>query len=473
LPFEPHVAIGVLSVALALSFFLLVRLGQVHWERLKLQLHHDALTDLPNRSGLEEELAKILPAALAKNQTLALMFISLDGFRQVNDLYGHRAGDAFLKQIAVRIRVRLKRGDLLARVGGDEFAVVLRDAETQEAVAASILEAVRGCSNLCSHHIAITASVGVSLFPEHGKDALTLLRLADLAMRHSKENAGDRCTPWEAGMTATDFRTGEIVAMIRSALDDSRLHVVYQPVIDREGRIAEMEALVRIHDFLLGSIPPDEFMDVAEQTGLIHELGAWIFRAVCGQAKVWNRAGYRGSVTVNVSPAQLEASDFAAQVLGYLEEAAVPPSSLVIEITEKGMLREPARVGATLRELRDAGVRISLDDFGAEHATLSHLGEFPVDSIKVHGSWTVRLPGDAQARQMVSEAVGNAHRRGYKAIVEGIEESTQLQEARDMGFDLFQGYFVAPPLEAEDATQVLACDTNPLVGMVQAGKQER
>jgi diguanylate cyclase (GGDEF)-like protein len=459
---QPHALFVAVAAALAVCVFMLVRLGQEYAANLKFQSHHDALTDLPNRLGLEDAMGRLLAGALDKGQSMALVFIGLDGFRQVNDLYGHRAGDAFLKQIAVRIQNVLKRGDVLTRVGADEFAVFLPNASDQaglETLAAAILASIRGGSSVDSHRVSISASAGISLFPQQGKDSLTLFRLADLAMRRSKKDGGNRCSVWQTEMASTNFRTSEIVAMIRSALDDDRLHLVFQPIVDRLGQIVNMEALVRIHDFLLGSIPPDEFIQVAEQTGLIHELGAWIFRAVCKQARSWQDEGFRGAVTVNVSPAQLQAEGFAQTVLDSLAAVSLPVSVLVIEITENGIVRDPVRVGMALGTLRSAGVRISLDDFGAGYATLQPLlqevEKLPVDSIKLHGSWTVRLPSDRNARQMVSDLVTQAHALGRLVAAEGIEESLQLEAARDLGCDLFQGYLIAPPLEAVDATQVL------------------
>lgn len=465
--FVPHALFWVMAGMLVLLAFMLIRLWQEYRTNLKFQLRNDPLTDLSSRLGLEEEMARMLAPSHADQQA-AVLFIGLDGFRQVNDLCGHRAGDAFLKQVAMRIQGRLQRGDRVARVGGDEFAVFLRHAEgwaSAEALAGAILEAIRVCTNADAGHVRISASAGISLYPEHGKDALTLLRLADMAMRRCKENGGGRCSVWGPQMGEADFRTEQIVGMIRSALDDDRFHMVFQPVLDRAGRIVHMEALVRIHDFLLGSIPPDQFMHVAEQTGLIHEIGEWIFGAVCAQARGWREEGFEGAITVNVSPAQLQAADFAAKVLGHLRSAALPGSALILEITESGMVHHTQRVTATLARLREAGVRVSLDDFGAGLTSFGSLRQLPVDSIKVHGSWTVRMADDAQSQRAVAEAVERAHQMGYQVVVEGIEERPHLEAARKVGCDLFQGYFLAPPLEAGDAAQVLAGERNPLAGM--------
>jgi diguanylate cyclase (GGDEF)-like protein len=440
-----------LAGALALCLFVIVRLALAYADNLKFQQQHDSLTDLPNRLGLEAALAKFLTK---DDKPVAVLFLGLDEFRQINDLYGHRVGDLFLQQTAHRIRAGLNRGDLLARVGGDEFVVVTRH-PAPEQTARNILDAV------IKNRASVPASLGLSLCPAHSRDPLTLIRQADLAMRHTKLHSGGAFTVFHPEMSETEFRRGEIVTLIRSALDAGCLHLVFQPVLDRAGAIAQMEALVRIQDVILGSIPPDEFLGVAEQTGLIHEIGNWIFKAACQQARQWRDAGHPVPIAVNVSPVQLEGPDFTDTLLAILASYELPPSSLVIEITGN----DGDAAVSHLRRLRAAGLTISADDFsvGAPHRLVRDL---PIDYIKIDGSLTAGVSAD---QRLIAETVRRAHQLNYQVVFERIEEPWQHEFARQSGGDLFQGYLIAPPLEAEDATRFLLQNAGSVYGARCAG----
>lgn len=450
-----------LTGALCLSLFLLARLAWEYAANLKSQQRQDSLTELPNRLGLEAALVKKLVHAEENNTSVAVLFIGLDEFRQINDLYGHRAGDVFLRQVSQSLRACKGRDDVLARVGGDEF-IIATSATSQAGsqaelfqLAGRLLSAVRQCSSVEANRVNVPASIGISVFPDHGRDTLTLIRLADLAMRKSKQRSGDTYSVYDPSMSEAEFRRGEIVAMIRAALDEHRLHLVFQPVLDSHGRIAQLESLVRIHDQLLGSVPPDEFIGVAEQTGLIHEIGAWIFWTVCVQLRLWHESGYRVPVAVNVSPVQLLAEDFVSRILAWLEAAELTPDAIVIEVTDSEVVHD-GNVIRALANLRQAGIRVSIDNFRSGHET-GLTRNLPVDSVKIDGS----LPEHQSA---FSGTVNHAHKLGYKVIVERIEEPWQLEAARKAGSDLFQGFLIAPPLEPEDATQFLASHPDSSLG---------
>ncbi len=447
-----------LAAALCLSLFLLARLAWEYAANLKLQQRQDPLTELPNRLGLEAALVRKMAHAEESNSGVAVLFIGLDEFRPVNDLYGHRAGDVFLRQVARRLLACKGPDDVLARVGGDEFMIVTSHDGSRTGIsqlADRVLSAVRQCSSVEANRVNVPASIGISLFPDHGRDTLTLIRLADLAMRKSKQRSGDTSSFYDPSMSDAEFRRGEIVAMIRDALNEQRLHLVFQPVLDGGGHIAQLEALVRIHDRLLGSVPPDEFIGVAEQTGLIHEIGAWIFWTVCRQAQQWHEAGFHVPIAVNVSPVQLLADDFVARILAWLEAAELTPEAIIIEVTESEVIHD-ADVIHALEKLRDAGVRVSIDNFRPDHET-GLTRNLPVDSVKIDGSLSEPEYG-------LLDTVSHAQKLGYEAIVERIEESWQLDGARQAGADLFQGFLIAPPLEPEDTTQFLASHADSSLG---------
>jgi predicted signal transduction protein with EAL and GGDEF domain len=359
----------------------------------------------------------------------------------------------------------------LARVGGDEFAAVLnvtRNADARQEiaeVAERILAAVRGCSRVQSHHVSVSASIGISLFPEHTHDAAALIRLADTAMRKVKSQTGDAAGFYDLSASENDFRTSEIVAMIRSAIGNGGFRLMFQPMTDRDGFVSQIEALFRIDDSLLSIVPPDEIMDVAEQTGLIHEMGAWVLREACKQARAWHDEGYNVPIAVNVSPAQLEAPGFADQVLACFADAGLTARALVLEVIEDASVENAAghdtlRSESALHDLRAAGVAVSLCEFGAGGSLTIRAG-MPVDNLKIDGSLTARLLRNPKILEMVSQTMERARALGYRVIVDGIEEVPQRDLAREMGCDLFQGFLIAPPLEREDATQFLAGQFEP------------
>ena len=406
----PNAPLYAVAGALALCAFLLARLAMAYHAILKFQLKHDAPTDLPNRVGFEETLSQALADADSGGLSIAVQFISLDGFRQVNDLQGYAAGDDFLKQMGACIEGSLRRGDTLARVGGDEFAVLLDtvDSTAVTAMPERILAAIRNCSAVYAPDAGVTASIGLSLFPDHARTAAALLRMADIAMRESKADGGDSFAVCDAARSRTDFRRSDAVALIRSAIDNDGFRLMFQPLISQGGFVAQVEALLRIHDLPRGIVRPDEFLGVAEQTGLIHQMGAWIFQAACRQARAWHDEGYRVPVAVNVSPAQLQAPGFAGEVLACLSGAGLPAAALVIEVTQSGMARDRNHAEAALRRLRAAGVAVSLDYSEAIAPGL------PVDNIKICA---------ALAPQMLAQAVRQVKGAGYRAVSKASKKS--------------------------------------------------
>jgi len=439
---------------LALAIGLLLRRGYTYHRNLRFQSRHDSLTGLPNRLHFEEALTVAMEKPYGSGTGLAVLFIDLDGFKAVNDTQGHLAGDNLLIAIGAGLRSCLQKGDVLARIGGDEFALLHSSGDNREEVsrmADRILAAVRGCSPPAS---SVSASVGISLAPEHGTSASVLVRLADLAMYQSKSHSGDCRVFYDPGLKV-DFGSAKVAGMIRSALKDQRCVLWYQPIVDYEGRVVRMEALARIDDPQRGLLTPGSFIRVAEETGLIHALGNWVLREAASTARRWRENGCEIAVAVNISPVQLDRATLADEVLDMLQEFGLPPTALTIEITEGAIARNQVRATGILNRLKKAGVIISLDDFGTGYSTLSMLDALPLDEIKLDRSFAASISGE-RTRDVVSQTVKLARKLNIGVVAEGIEEASQMQTARELGCALFQGFLIAPPLNHEMATQLIA-----------------
>jgi diguanylate cyclase (GGDEF)-like protein len=422
---------------------------------LKFQGRHDPLTRLPNRLHFEDVLSTIVDQS---KKAAAVMFIDLDGFKQVNDLYGHKAGDALLQQVSHRIGSCIRSCDTLARLGGDEFTIVMPAMDRDQAgiLADTILISLRNPFFVDGHVLELSASVGIGLSPDHGRDAITLLRLADIAMYQSKASNKNCYRFYDSSMEDSVFRKSEIAGYIRSTLKRDAFFLMYQPIIDAAGATVQMEALIRMNSPSGVAVPPNEFICVAEETGLIHAVGDWVLEKACGQARAWQDAGFNVRVAVNVSTLQLEAADFAGKTLRCLAAFGLPGSSIVIEITETAMIRSRDQANDAIRQLRLSGVGVSLDDFGTGYSSLSILASLPVDCVKIDPSFTAQLASNSRTVDLVGETVRLAHKLGLSITGEGVEEQIQLKILQELGCDLFQGYLIAPPISTEDATELLA-----------------
>jgi len=375
--------------------------------------HTDPLTHLPNRQGFET----IVGSHLKSGSPFGIVWIGLDGFRAINERSGYAGGDRVLKQIGPRIRRCLRPGDAVARFGGDQFLILLRGHDDIVAIADRILGApILGNSG---------ASAGVSLYPNHADAVPELLEMAETAMCEAKNRIRGGISFYEPRMASAEFRGAAVADLIRSALSDGHLRLVYQPVVNIACEIVRMEAFVRIEDPALGRIAPAVFVGVAEQTGLIHEMGAWILRHACGQIRRWRDAGLNVDMSLNLSPLQVASDELADRILAIVAEAGVPPSALVMEITG------PVGPKGPLKRLRSAGIRISTQ-YRDEQTPL-------FDGIRIKAPF--KMPAKRPAHLTV--------------IAQDIEEPQQLDQAQAAGCHLFQGYQIAPPLEPEDATEIL------------------
>jgi diguanylate cyclase (GGDEF)-like protein len=441
----------------------LARVAMEHtrlYDDLHFQAHHDALTSLPNRSLFEERLERALREAEVLSQSLAVLFVDLDRFKQVNDTLSHRVGDLFLCAIATRMKETLRPGDTVARIGGDEFMIILndvRDGKEAGEIAARVLEAIRQPVVIDEHHIPASASIGIAIFPDDGMDAEKLQRAADAALYCAKDLGRDRIEEF-----ATRNDTLDRVRMdeeLRLALRHGYFVVHYQPKVGQDRKLVGFEALVRMNHPRLGQIPPAAFIPIAETSGLIIPLGNWVLEEVCRQVAEWNSRGLGSvAVAVNVSPVQICLPDFADSVAACLLRYGVPASSLELELTES-LLISAAEVAQTqLRKLRALGVKLSIDDFGTGYSSLSYLHRLQVDAIKLDKSFVQSIDTDHIAHKLVIAMIGVAHGLGLSVVAEGVETESQRDVLLAAGCPLMQGFLFARPQLAVDLEELLRID---------------
>jgi diguanylate cyclase (GGDEF)-like protein len=421
------------------------------------QAFTDALTDLPNRLMLYRSIEKALVESQREGSGVALFLLDLDRFKEVNDTLGHPAGDALLEVVARRLLNAVRPGDMVARLGGDEFGVLLPDIEQpQDAieVAGRIKHALAEPCRLEGVLMDIDVSIGIALAPQHGTDVEVLMRRADVAMYVAK---GEQ-TGIELYDVARDpnspARLGTVTAL-REALDHGDLELHYQPKVGLgDGHVVGVEALVRWRHAERGLIPPDEFVPLAERTGLVHRLTAYVVRAALDQVSAWWQMGIEVPVAVNVSMRDLQETDIAGLIAEELDRHGLPPCALVLEVTESVLVQDAGRAVTALRELAALGVSSSLDDFGTGYSSLLLLEQLPVAEIKIDRSFVRRLDTDGEA-SMVRSIVSFAHGLGLSVVAEGIETAHAWKLLREMGCDVAQGYRVARPMPSDQATQWL------------------
>jgi diguanylate cyclase (GGDEF)-like protein len=419
----------------------------------------DPLTGLPNRRMLDERGAELLAAGIEPDR-LAVLYVDLDGFKQVNDTLGHQAGDALLMAFSRRLARAVRPMDLVGRLGGDEFAVLLSDVEEAEAteIANRIVQVAQTPFSLHDTQLQLSATVGVAMGGDLGVAASVLspldalLQHADGAMLHAKRagkaRAGRLSEPEAAGAPE---RRAMIRLRLHEALQHGRLHLHYQPKLElRTGRISSVEALVRWTDDQLGPVPAGELISVAEHTGQINALGDWVLRTACAQARRWQNEGRDWSVAINVSPVQLAAPGLAATVLAAVKDAGIAPRLLQIEVTESSAVMDIDLASQQLHELQTAGVLVHLDDFGTGYSSLAMLRRLPVSTLKIDQSIVGRIDSDEADAELVSGVISAAHILGLTVIAEGVERPSQLERLRVLGCDSVQGYLIGRPQPALD-----------------------
>jgi diguanylate cyclase (GGDEF)-like protein/PAS domain S-box-containing protein len=447
----------------ALSHFVMVvtDLSPVRSVEKKLQYlaHHDPLTDLPNRLLTMERLSQALLRGARHQERVAVLFIDLDRFKWVNDSLGHDAGDALLKEVAVRMRECLRQDDTLGRLGGDEFLIVVDPAESEQdvaIVARKLIETVARPIAIFNHMVEVSCSVGISMFPEDGTRASALIRAADTAMYAAKDRGRNCYEFFTQSMMDKAMRFLALNHDLHRGLNKGELLLYYQPQLSIiTGKIIGLEALVRWQHPQRGLIGPTDIIPVAEDSGLIVELGEWIMREACHQLRIWQNANLPPiQVAVNVSAIQILKSRFVAMVQGILADCRVDPEYLEIEITESVLQSGEACIAA-LEKLRQLGVKISIDDFGTGYSCLSSLKLLPIDKLKIDRAFIQDIPDDENDVAITEVIIAVARKLKMDVIAEGVETLTQVEFLRERGCNQFQGFLYSRPVHADEVPALL------------------
>jgi diguanylate cyclase len=421
-------------------------------ELLQHQALHDALTGLPNRVLLQDRLSQAIASAQRNARHVGVVSLDLDRFKSINDSLGHSAGDELLQRVAERLARSVREMDTIARMGGDEFVIVLPDLAgiaSAEAIARGILAEISQPFELLSNRLHTSSSIGISLYPQHGVDATELIARSDEAMYHAKQTGRGCYQTFRPEMSVFTAERLKLENELRAALAGQQFELHFQPKVDViSGAITGAEALLRWRHPTRNMISPASFIPLAEETGLILGIGDWVLREACRQASRWHRAGVPFMrIAVNLSAKQFRQRNLAALVQSALEEAQLPPQFLELELTESSVMVDPEASTKILEELSRLGVLVSIDDFGTGYSNMSYLRRFPLDKLKIDRSF-VRDLGSKDGVSIVQAIVSLAHTLRLKVIAEGVETPEQVEAIRALGCDQYQGYFFSAPVDA-------------------------
>ncbi len=423
-------------------------------QRIRHVAHHDSLTGLPNRSLLRDRLTQALSRARARDELVAVLFANLDRFKAINDSLGHRGGDELLRQVAERLRGCVRDTDTVARFGGDEFVAVLAGAANLP-VAVAVQKILQVCAepyDVDGQPVVVGTSIGVAMHPEDGRDPDTLLRNADAAMSAAKSAGPGTFRFFTSDLNARAHESLQIEAGLRAAIQNGGFQLTYQPKVDLATHaIRGAEALVRwTHRGL--SVPPGVFIPIAEESGLIVQIGEQVLEKACRQCAEWRRQGFEFPVAVNLSPRQFRQQDLPATIARLLEQTGLPPRCLELEITESTFIEDPDAVAADIANLRRLGVLISIDDFGTGFASLNYIRRFAFDVLKIDRSFIEGIPREQGHAAIVEAVIMLSNALGIEVVAEGVETAEQVAVLSAYGCGLAQGYYFSPPVTAEEFT---------------------
>ncbi len=420
---------------------------------------YDPVTGLPNRNLFMQRLREAVHGARDERRGVALLFIDLDNFKLVNDTLGHEAGDVLLVTVAERLRQPLRAGDLVCRLGGDEFVILLHPCGREEAkaVAERALKVIGQAVPVYDQEVYVGGSIGIARFPEDGMDANALLRCADTAMYQAKEHGRNNFQFYSSEMNLKTLQQFAIETSLRKALGRNEMLLHYQPLVDVETRaIVGVEALLRWKSGEFGTFASSDFISIAEQSGLIDQLGLWALNAACKQMRAWREEGITGlTVAVNLSPRQFHTRELVAQVRQALSDSGLEAGALELEITESVLIKHNMEAIAKLTELAELGVKLAIDDFGTGYSSLSYLKQLPIHRLKIDKSFVHESHIDPDDAAIATAIIGMAAGLGIGVTAEGVENEEQLAFLKQAGCQIVQGYYFGSPLAADDLAKLV------------------
>lgn len=427
-------------------------------DHTRYMIEHDFLTGLPNRILLLDRLGQTLIAAERNHRRAAVMFLDLDKFKHINDTLGHAIGDRLLQQVAQRLTQCVRKNDTVSRQGGDEFVILLSDigeADDAAMVANNIMHTLSQNYQIENYEMSITSSIGIALFPEDGKEIDTLLKNADTAMYHAKENGRNAYQFFNAEMNLHLIERSQLEEDLKTALKNGDFFLEYQPIIDMHNQhMTGVEAFLRWNHPQFGILMPSRFLSIAENTGLIGPIGEWVINTACKQAKKWKDQGFSKTVSVNLSSIQLKQKDLLGTIKNALEENDLTPDFLELQITEGSITENIRTVIDLLNELRNMGVKIALDNFGNGCSSISHLKRVPIEKIKIDPSFIRALGTQSSDADVAGAIIAMAKNLNLKVSAGGVETTDQANRLKEIGCDEYQGYVISPTLPAKEINRL-------------------
>ena len=424
------------------------------------QAFHDSLTGLANRSLFDRKLAEALDKTKQNDNKLAVMFFDLDRFKTINDTLGHAVGDRLLKEVVSRLSNCVREGDTLSRWGGDEFTLLLpfvRGLEDASEVAKRILQALQAPFKIEEHELHVTSSIGIAVYPDHGKDSETLLKNADAALYKAKDKGRNNFQHYHQTLNSQNEKLLKLENRLRYALKEKEFALYFQPIVDvTTGKIAKVETLLRWKHPQLGLISPGVFIPLAEENGLIVQIGEWVLKQACLQNKAWHEMGFKNlQISVNLSPRQFQAYDLAANVINILQQTKLNPAFLELEITETVTMQNGKIVKQILNEFKQLGISLAMDDFGTGYSSLSYLKEYPFSTLKIDRSFIQDSLENPEDREIIKAIINLGKGLNISIVAEGIETNESKDFLQSLGCRFMQGYYFSRPLSAEKATLLL------------------